>query len=891
MVANDMVRGLELTTNEINQAKSVCDACMQAKHARAPFARAEDKTTRPLELVHMDLCGPLPEPTIGKNEYFLTFLDDYSRFSAVRLVRKKSDVPDVVMETFAMFETQTGNKVKAARTDNGGEFIAKELADFFKSKGIEHQTTMAYSPQSNGKAERLNRTLMERTRAMLFDAKLPDYVWGEAITTANYLRNRAPTADKDKTPYEAFYGNKPDISHLRTFGCGVYAHVPAVKRNKLDPRSDKGVMVGYTPQTNGYRILLEDGQIIQSRDVVFDEKITKTEGIKLKQRQDDYDSLPNSEDEALEFSTDTDDGDEDYVGATNADSGSGNTASDTPDSPSAPGGSSHTHGAPASTGVRTSARANKGIAAGEWWKATAATAITDVDLSEPLTFQQALESEYAEFWKDALDDEYRSLKENNTWTPETPPAGVKPIPVKWVFKVKKDATGRFDRFKARLVVKGFRQKEGVDFNEVFAPVSKYSTMRAFMAKVAAEDLEMHQVDIKTAFLNGDLEEVIYIEQPEGYTEGPPGTALRLNKTLYGLKQAPRAWYNRLFKELQIYGFTASESDPSLFKLAMKTCNIYLLIYVDDILIAGKDIAMVNNIKSKLLKSFEGRDLGEVTSFLGINITRNRKSNELKLDQTGMINAIVEKFGMTDAKTKSTPMTTGVKLTKTEGEALDTTVYPYGTLVGKLMFLAVATRPDLAYSVGALTRFMANPTTVHWQTAKGVVRYLLNTSSRGILFRGSDTTLKSYCDADYAGDPDTRRSTTGYLFMMNGGAISWNSKRQPTVAASTTEAEYMAAGAAIKEGLWIRKLFDTLDIKLDTVNIYCDNQSAIKLLKNPIFSVRSKHIDIIHHFARERVLRKEVAFHYLPTKRMLADIMTKALAAEQHEDICNQMGVV
>jgi hypothetical protein len=426
---------------------------------------------------------------------------------------------------------------------------------------------------------------------------------------------------------------------------------------------------------------------------------------------------------------------------------------------------------------------------------------------------------------------------------------------------------------------------------VFAPVSKYSTLRTLLAKVAAEDLELHQVDIKTAFLHGELEEEIYIEQPEGYEEGPPGTACKLNKSLYGLKQAPRAWFSRLNKELDIYGFKASAADPSLFTAPLRDSNVYLLVYVDDILIAGKDLAAVNATKQMLLKSFQGRDLGEITSFLGIYITRDRSKKELKIDQKGMISDIIKQFGMEDAKAKTTPMSTSLKLTKDEGDALDKEKYPYSTLVGKLMFLAVATRPDLAYTVGALTRFMANPTTVHWQVAKGVVRYLAKTPERGITFRGSSTELEAYCDADYAGDIDTRRSTTGYVFVMNGGATSWNSKRQPTVAASTTEAEYMAAAAAVKEGLWMRKLLESLDIKVDKINIMCDNQSAIKLLKNPIFSVRSKHIDVIHHFARERVLRGDVVFNYIHTKKMLADVMTKALPAEQHESLCSQMGVV
>jgi hypothetical protein len=283
-------------------------------------------------------------------------------------------------------------------------------------------------------------------------------------------------------------------------------------------------------------------------------------------------------------------------------------------------------------------------------------------------------------------------------------------------------------------------------------------------------------------------------------------------------------------------------------------------------------------------------MGEVTSFLGMNITRDRPNRELKIDQHGMINSIITTYGMEEAKIKTTPLSPAIKLTKTEGEELDKEKYPYGTLVGKLMFLAVATRPDIAYSVGALTRFMSNPTLVHWQAAKGIVRYLAGTADKGITFRGSKQELDGYCDADYAGDLDTRRSTTGYVFTLNGGVISWSSKKQPTVAVSTTEAEYMAAAAAVKEGLWLRKLLTSLGLKGDVIHINCDNQSAIKLLKNPIFSARSKHIDIMHHFARERVLRREVAFHYISTQKMLADVMTKALPQSKHEECCIGMGV-
>lgn len=263
----------------------------------------------------------------------------------------------------------------------------------------------------------------------------------------------------------------------------------------------------------------------------------------------------------------------------------------------------------------------------------------------------------------------------------------------------------------------------------------------------------------------------------------------------------------------------------------------------------------------------------------------------KIDQAGMISSIIQQFGLEEAKTKNIPLSPAVKLSKNEGELLDKTQFPYGTLIGKLMYLAVATRPDIAFGTNTLARFISNPNLTHWQAAKGLVRYLAHTVNRGITFRGSDVALIGYCDADYAGDLDTRKSTTGYVFTLNGGAVSWNSKRQPTVAASTTEAEYMSAASAVKEGLWLRKLCASLDIPVSTVEIKCDNQSAIKLVKNPIFSVRSKHIDVAHHFARERVQSKEVAFTYVSTTDMAADMMTKVVPVSKHEACCKMIGVI
>ena len=317
----------------------------------------------------------------------------------------------------------------------------------------------------------------------------------------------------------------------------------------------------------------------------------------------------------------------------------------------------------------------------------------------------------------------------------------------------------------------------------------------------------------------------------------------------------------------------------------------MLIYVDDMLIAAKKLAEVEGVKKALLSSFDARDLGEASLFLGMTIERDRSRKSIKLSQSGMTAKLVGEYGLAEGKARSIPLSPSLHLTAGEGEPLDKTKTCYSSLVGSLLYLSVCTRPDIAQAVGVLSKYMASPPTVHMQAAKGVVRYLAGTADYGITFGGAGALLLGYCDADYAGDLDTRRSTTGYVFIMHGGAVCWSSKRQPTVAASTTEAEYMAAANAVKEGLWLRTLLRDLHLEISVISIMADNQSAIKLLKNPISSMRSKHIDVIYHFARERVVHKEIQFHYISTNKMVADMLTKAVPRDKLEFCCEQIGLM
>ena len=906
LLSGTMVKGPKLDFD--SNAIEPCEPCLIGKSTRRSFPSSDTVYTKPNELISMDLSGPMSVPSYGGALYSAVFIDHATDASFIRLLKTKSEATDTVKEVLALMENLADSKVKAIRTDGGGEYINKELYSFFKTKGIEPQATMPYTPEQNGKAERLNRTLINKVHPMLYAANLPLEAWGEAITTANYLRNISPVSGKDKTPFELFRGYKPDISTLRAFGSIAYAHVPKDKRRKLELPAVKGIMVGYPSNGKGYRVLLPDESIVQSTNVAFDESKVLAKATSGFEATNSLLPPPtNDGGDNTSPPADYTDDEEDSSNGNNGNNGS-ITSSPAPPPPAPAPGSAPPSASALATPTSAMGSGGTGFALGsstdnnssgtvlrsgrvskppsEWWKTLSVT----VKPIEPSTYEEAITCQDADLWQAAMAEELSGLASNDTWELATPPPGTKPIPVKWIYKIKYDGSGNIERYKARLVVKGFRQREGIDYDEVFAPVSKYATFRTLLAITAAQDLELHQVDIKNAFVQGELEEDVWVEQPPGFTTGPSGMACHLKKALYGLKQAPRAWHSRLHTELLNFGFKPSAADPSLYTYYSKSDFAFILTYVDDILIAAKDLAMVNGVKSFLTSAFTARDLGEAKFYLGIHLSRDRLAKTIKMSHERAIADLATKFDLVGCKPREIPMASGTKLNALDGESLDTSVYHYTTLVGSLLHLMVTTRPDIAFSVGVLSRFMAKPTKEHWLAALGVLRYLVTYPSCGITFGESNSHLLGFCDADYAADTDTRKSTTGYVFILNGGAITWSSKRQPTVAASTTEAEYISAASATKEALWLRKLLADFKEPSRPIEIKSDNQGALKLLRNPISSLRTKHIDVAHHFARERVLRGEVSFAFVPTSHMVADALTKALPSPKFAFCRTAMGM-
>lgn len=863
-----MVSGIGTKAENFLQEKGqMCETCILAKQIRGAFPSSVSKTTRPLELIHMDVCGPMHESSLGGSRYFATFLDDFSRMSIVRPIKQKSDVAKEMRDVFEMLETQCELSVKRIRTDRGGEYLNEDVRQYLSTKGIVHEKSAPYTPEQNGAAERLNRTLVERVRAMLLEANLAFKLWAEAVLTANYIRNRSPVKHCEaKTPWELVFAKRPDVSHLRVFGAVAYMQRPKETRRKLEATSVKGIFVGYEAGSKAYRVLVNN-KIHVSRNVIVDEGDMLCERSDTRQEHLDNDAEEKAHPSSIDDAGEDDDMEDCSRPAKRGEYGPV-SAVESPKESRYPD--------------------RKRQTPTEWWHAGNHALVA---VEEPQSYVEAIVADEAEHWKQAMNDEITSLHENATWTLQRKPPGCKPIPCKWVYKVKKDSKGNIERFKARLVAKGYKQVCGIDFDEIWAPVSKHTSLRVLLAKVASEDLELHQLDVKTAFLNGMLDEEIYMEQPEGYHEGTSDVVCRLHKSLYGLRQAPRAWFLRLKSELQTLGYENASADPGLWSIRKGAHCIYILVYVDDILIASKDLHEVEGVEDMLLRVFDARKLGNAECYLNMEIVRDRKEGIVILKQSNYVKKVLDMYKMIDVNARVVPMSTAQRLHQgEESNLLDTTKYPYLELVGALLFLAACTRPDIAYVCGALARYMSKPTIEHWQVAKGVLRYLAGTSEVGIVYKAGAGGIQGFCDANYGGDEDHRKSTTGYVFTLCGGAVSWSSKLQPTVATSTTEAEYMAVASATKEALWLRKLMNDFGEPCGTLQLWCDNQGAIKLSKHHVEHQRSKHIDVMHHFVRDRVTRGEIVLGYCPTNDNIADVLTKALARDKFAKCVVGMGI-
>jgi hypothetical protein len=519
---------------------------------------------------------------------------------------------------------------------------------------------------------------------------------------------------------------------------------------------------------------------------------------------------------------------------------------------------------------------------------------------EPKSFQQAMSGPDTDKWYKAAAIEMQVHLDNGTWELLKLPAGRKAIGSKWVFKIKRNADGSIERYKARVVAQGFSQRPSINFTETFAPTTKWAALCSIFALAAFEDLELESVNISNAYLNGELKDVeVYMQQPEGFKVKNSSWAAKLQKGLYGMKQGGCCWYKKLDQVLQGEGFRRLRSNASIFVWKDADSKVIVPVFVDNITLASKSKPKIQMLKTMLAKHFKLRNLGASKQLLGVEILCNRAKGELGLTQRGYARDILARFGLSDCRPVSTPLDPGTRLDASLAPSMPAEVafmhtVDYVSAVGALMYLAIVTRPDIAYAVGVLCRFMANPGPEHWKAAKHLLRYVAGTIDFCLLYKLDPNVLnlfRTFSNADLAGNVDTGRSTTGCVVKMGTGAVSWSSKLQSIAALFTTEAEFVTAVSAGQELIWMSQLLAKLGYDTSgAVPLLMDNQSAIQVARNPKHHGRMKHLNLHYFWLCNEVVKGHLALRYIPTAEMAADILTKALACVKVKTAREQLGL-
>lgn len=850
--------------DKITEDLPFCESCVLGKQARKPFQGTRPATTRPLERVHSDEC--VTQKSYDGYKYFVSFIDDFSHMVVVYRMKSKGEVFQNFKEYEAMASTLFNNKICYLRTDGGGEYISHNFRRYMRENGIQHEMTTPYTPEHNGLAERMNRTIAKKVRSMIADSGLKKELWSEGLMAAVYVINRSPTsALNDKTPYECWFGHKPDVSDLRVFGCEAYALIPKQKRKKLDYKSVKCRFVGYSK--TGYRLWDEENeQLIIARDVKFNEASQQSTVVIINSNQ------PSQVDPKVESDEETESIDSEQE-TESIDIQEENEEIDEPTTPIKQQTPQVSQGAP----VKRTRCGRKVIPPKRYLDKDFETDLVLLsminDASESFSAVKGRDDERE--WQEAINDEINSLAENDTWEIVKAPKKVKLINSRWIFKRKTEADGS-TRCRARLVAKGFMQRSGLDYSETYSPVARLPTIRLLLAIAVKNRYFVWHLDVKTAFLHGDLKEDVYMRPPEGI-DVPDGHVLKLNRSLYGLHQSPRCWNDKLHEALTNLGFKRSESDYCVYVLVINGEVIILVVYVDDILLIGKNKPKMIEIKQQLSQKFRIKDLGNVKQFMGLSINYDQVNGTMTISQKEFAEKILTRFGMQECNQCATPMEVGLQLeTATPEERFDC---PYRELTGSLMYLTMGSRPDLDYAVCYLSRFQENPTETHWNSLKRVLRYIRGTTSMSLTYTSiDDEPIRGFEYADWANDKTDRMSTTGYFFQVYSNIILWASTKQNVVALSSTEAEYIAAASAAREALWLRKMMADMNISVnEPIPLHEDNNGCIQIAKNPE-TKKSKHYDVRVHFLRHCVWKKQIELVKISTTDQVADTLTKPLPA-------------
>lgn len=922
-LAKDPALGISITKK---QAELDCADCPagKGKHSSHPLSTT-NRATVPGERVHVDLSGIINPAAISGAKYYLLCKDECTTYTYGYLLREKSSVNLALAQMLIEFETDSGYRVKRLQSDNGSEFVNQQTKILFAKEHVVHETVAPYTPQQNGRIEREIQSITNMARTMLYSAKVPIELWDEAIRTAVYLRNRLPNKSTQRTPFELFMQRKPSLKHLVSFGTEAHVVISGHHLTKFEPRTEPGHVVGFTARSNTYRVYLcQSKRVLESSDVIFKPhgsyscETAKTDSRSSDTvRQDATVHVQGSDSQTGRENSGKKKGcvgsavlNEFFDAYVNPVGKESTRLSETAKSDAVPPPTLSTIDltkperdpdenllenmnesefdrlpeAPTLETIAESSEIEQEQAFDELDIDQGSCAVMMVTSDEPRSYKEAMSSKDSDNWSQAVREELDAHKRNGTWSIATKPNNKAILTTKWVFKIKRKLDGATERYKARLVVRGFEQVAGLDFHETYAPVARYESIRILIALAAHYEMTYIQFDVKTAFLYGILAEEVYIQIPEGL-DLSNDHALKLNKGLYGLKQAPRVWNNKFTETIEKLGFKPTYADNCVFHNPHS--RLYLCIYVDDGLIFGPNATTLETPIRYLKEHFDIRVVTG-TAFIGMEIMPIERG--FFVHQQHYAKEILERFQMSNCAPVSAPLETGHQLTMISETDKDLDC-PYREAIGALQFLAGNTRPDLLHCVALLAKFSACPKEKHWAAIKRVLRYLRGTLSLGIKFE-KENKLKpiAYTDADWASDATNRKSISGSLILMSNGPIIFRSAQQQLVALSTTEAEFIAAADTVKELIWMRTMLKELRVDHERAELRCDSQTAIRLIKNPEFHRRTKHIDIKYHFIREHWNNETFTILYVSTDEQLADYLTKAVPRKRFAELLSKSNI-
>ena len=891
-----------------------CKTCLLAKSTRTSFKPKQITTFETLKLVHSDLSGIIRAPACQNNNYFLTFTDDFSRYTFVYLLRSKEEVHEKFAQYKSLVENQQNRKIKVFRSDNGTEYTSRQFQSLIVESGIHHSFTNTDTPEQNGVSERLNRTIANGVRCALIDSGLPTRYWPYAVEYFVQTKNASPHAALNhQIPYTLWHSRTPEYDMFHPFGCTAVAY-NANAEGKWSPRGIECRLLMLSRQKKGYVLLkMDNNEIFESCHVKFLEDDQRQQDNEAMERDeliyfdcDDPCNMQvqneNTPQERMDMQTDANE-ETDSFSRQEIDAVRMEPQVEEPNDPAADSreeddGDDRCEGHPENetndngvfmsrtelarfkkdnpeTNIRAVPGPLKSVRNGSGRPSKIQKYIISY-INPVQVVKDALNGPEAVKWREALDNEYQALIKNGTWILTEPPKDARVIKTKWVL-TKKNEDGV--RYKARLVARGFAQGNELSVNDTFAPVIRGSSIKMLLSYALKNDLEVHHIDVKNAYLNAPIKEEIYVEQPFGYENKFKRTfACKLNKAMYGLKQAAKCWNDMLTRIMTDLGLRQFESEECIY--ATKGNELIVGAYVDDLLIISSSKQAIANFKKSFIDKVPITDKGEISKFVGIEVARLEGAFEMS--QQTLIGELVDSHGLTHANGCRTPFPTGTVLDIDENDQQYEDIKFYQSTVGSLMYIAGCTRPDIQFAANQLGKYMSNPMIKHIRAAKRVVRYLKQTADAKLIFRKHiHDDIVIYADADFGNGEDSI-STTGVTVFYAGNMVSWTSVKQQLVAMSSCEAELNAIREGAADAIYFGELLKELlgDETTRTSLVNNDNQPTLDIVGAGGKHQRTKHYKRRVNFVKQLVNLGTIKHAHRPTTEMLADAYTKPLPEDQ-----------